>query len=131
MGDTIVGFYNNLNYSWNFDNPLNKEFAAAYEKKTGEKAWFIPAENYIAAQFLFNAVRKAKSIDVEKVKAAMNGLSFDTISGPFTMRAEDHQAERNTFVGQIVDDGGEKGWKVVKTVPPGETTPAANADCKL
>jgi branched-chain amino acid transport system substrate-binding protein len=131
MGDTIDGFYNNLNYSWNFDNPLNKPFADAYEKKYGEKAWFIPAENYIAAQFLFNAVRKAKSIEVEKVKAAMNGLSFDTISGPFTMRAEDHQAERNTFVGQIVDDGGEKGWKVVKTVPPGETSPAASADCKL
>jgi ABC-type branched-subunit amino acid transport system substrate-binding protein len=131
MGETINGFYNNLNYSWNFDNPLNKTFAAAYEKKYGEKSWFIPAENYIAAQFLFNAVRKAKSVDVNKVKAAMSGLSFDTISGKLTMRAPDHQAERDTFVGQVVDDAGSQGWKVIKTVPPGESTPAADAACKI
>ena len=30
-GDTIDGFYNNLNYSWNFDNPLNKPFAGREE----------------------------------------------------------------------------------------------------
>jgi ABC-type branched-subunit amino acid transport system substrate-binding protein len=131
MGDTILGFYNNLNYSWNFDNALNKTFAASYEKKYGTKPWFIPAENYIAAQFLFNAVRKAKSVDVEKVKTAMNGLSFDTISGPFEMRAGDHQAVRDTFVGQIVDESGQKGWKVIKTVPSGETTPTASGDCTM
>ena len=131
MGDSIDGFYNNLNYSWNFDNPLNKTFAAAYEKKYGEKAWFIPAENYIAAQFLFNAVRKAKTIEVDKVKAAMNGLSFDTISGPLEMRAGDHQAVRDTFVGEVVQDGADKGWKVVKTVPPTETTPNASSDCRM
>jgi ABC-type branched-subunit amino acid transport system substrate-binding protein len=131
MGDSIDGFYNNLNYSWNFDNPLNKTFAASYEKKYGEKAWFIPAENYIAAQFLFNAVRKAKTTDVDEVKAAMNGLSFDTISGPFEMRAGDHQAVRDTFVGEIVQDGTDKGWKVVKTVPPTETTPNASGDCRM
>jgi branched-chain amino acid transport system substrate-binding protein len=131
MGNSILGFYNNLNYSWNFDNPLNKAFAAAYEKKYAAKPYFIPAENYIAAQFLFNAVRKAKSIDVSKVKTAMNGLSFDTISGPFQMRAADHQAVRDTFVGEVVDQSGEKGWKVVKTVSPDETTPVANPDCKM
>jgi branched-chain amino acid transport system substrate-binding protein len=131
MGNGIVGFYNNLNYSWNFKNPLNTSFAAAYEKKYGSKPYFIPAENYIAAQFLFNAVRKAKSVDVNQVKTAMNGLSFDTISGPFTMRAADHQAERNTFVGQVVDQSGGLGWKVVKTVAPTETTPTASAACKM
>jgi ABC-type branched-subunit amino acid transport system substrate-binding protein len=131
MGDVIEGFYNNLNYSWNFDNPKNKAFAAAYEKKYGEKAWFIPAENYIAAQFLFEAVRKAKSVEVDKVKATMNGLTFDSITGEVEMRPEDHQAVRDTYVGQIVKQDGELGWKVVSTVPPSETTPQASPDCKM
>jgi branched-chain amino acid transport system substrate-binding protein len=134
MGDTIVGFYNNLNYSWNFDGAKNKAFATAYEQQFGKKPSFIPAENYIAAQFLFEAVRKAKSIDVEKVKAAMNGLSFESISGNVQMRAEDHQATRDTYVGQIVkqaDGTAGMGWKVISTVPPEQTTPAPSADCKM
>lgn len=134
MGRTIVGFYNNLNYSWNFDNPKNKAFATAYEQQFGEKPAFIPAENYIAAQFLFEAVRKAGSIDVAKVKAAMNGLSFDSISGKVQMRAADHQAVRDTYVGQIVEQPGGvagMGWKVISTVTPDKTTPTASPDCKM
>jgi branched-chain amino acid transport system substrate-binding protein len=134
MGKSIVGFYNNLNYSWNFDNPQNKAFAAAYEQQFGEKPAFIPAENYIAAQFLFEAVRKAKSVDIAKVKAAMDDLSFDSISGNVKMRGADHQAVRDTYVGQIVAQPGGvagMGWKVVRTVTPDKTTPTASPDCKM
>jgi branched-chain amino acid transport system substrate-binding protein len=134
MGNTILGFYNNLNYSWNFDNPKNAAFATAYEKQFGTKPSFIPAENYIAAQFLFDAVRKAKSIDIEKVKAAMNGLTFDSISGRVQMRPQDHQAVRDTFVGQIIKQNGGvagMGWKVITAVPADKTTPTPSADCKM
>jgi branched-chain amino acid transport system substrate-binding protein len=134
MGKSIVGFYNNLNYSWNFDNPKNKAFAAAYEQQFREKPAFIPAENYIAAQFLFEAVRKAKSVDIAKVKAAMDDLSFDSISGNVKMRGTDHQAVRDTYVGQIVAQPGGvagMGWKVVSTVTPDKTTPTASPDCKM
>ena len=132
MGDEIEGFYNNLTYASDFDNPHNKAFVAAYEKAYGEKPFFIPAENYLTAQFLFEAVKKAGSVDVAKVKAAMDGLTVDTINGKLTMRPEDHQALRDTYVGKIVKkEDGKLGWEVVSTVPPDQSTPKPSADCKL
>jgi branched-chain amino acid transport system substrate-binding protein len=131
MGDEITGFYNNLTYAWDFDNPQNKQFVAAYEKAYGEKPFFIPAENYLAAQFLFAAVKKAGSVDVEKVKAAMNNLTIDTINGKLTMRPQDHQALRDTYVGKIVKKNGALGWEVVSTVPPEKSTPQPSPDCKM
>jgi branched-chain amino acid transport system substrate-binding protein len=131
MGDVITGFHNNLTYAPDFDNPKNTAFVAAYEKAYGEKPFFIPAENYVAAQFLFEAVKKAGSVDPNKVKAVMNGLQIDSINGPLTMRPEDHQALRNTYVGKIVKKNGALGWEVVATIPPDQSTPSPSPDCKM
>jgi len=131
MGDEIEGFYNNLTYASDFDNPKNKAFVAAYEKAYKEKPFFIPAENYVAAQFLFEAVKKAGSVDPAKVKPAMNGLTIDSINGKLTMRPQDHQALRDTYVGKIVKKNGGLGWEVVSTVHPDQSTPQPNPDCKM
>jgi branched-chain amino acid transport system substrate-binding protein len=131
MGDSIVGWYDRGSYMQQVDTPKNKAFVDAYTKKYESKLWNVPGDSYIGAQFLFEAVRKAKSLDVEKVKAAMNTLSMDTIAGPLTMRPEDHQALRPTYVGQIVKDGDGLAWKIDQSVPPSETSPSPNPDCKL
>jgi ABC-type branched-subunit amino acid transport system substrate-binding protein len=131
MGDTILGFHNNLNYSWRFDNPQNAAFVAEYERRFKSKPYFITAENHIAAQFLFEAVRKAGSTEVARVKAAMDAMSLDTVVGKLQMRAADHQAVRDTFVGKVVKDGDGLGWDVVSTVPPSVSTPQADGACKL
>jgi ABC-type branched-subunit amino acid transport system substrate-binding protein len=131
MGDSIVGWYDRGSYMEQVDTPQNKAFVAEWSKQHESKLWNVPGDSYIGAQFLFEAVRKAKSVDVAKVKAAMNDLSIDTIAGPLTMRSQDHQALRPTYVGQIVkgDDG--LGWKIVQSVPPEQTSPTPNAECKL
>lgn len=131
MGDTVLGFKNNLNYTWKFDNPKNAAFVKAYVARYRDKPYFIPAENYIAAQFLFAGVRKAASTDVAKVKTAMNALQIDTISGPLKMRPQDHQALRDTYVGEVVKEGSGLGWKVIATAPPSKTTPQPGAGCEL
>ena len=131
MGDSIVGWYDRGSYMQAIDNPLNTAFVDAWKSKNDSQLWNVPGDSYIGAQFLFEAVRKAKSIDVEKVKAAMNDLSLDTVAGQLTMRPEDHQALRPTYVGQVVKEGDTLGWKIVETVPPSETSPTANAECKM
>jgi branched-chain amino acid transport system substrate-binding protein len=131
MGDTIVGWYDRGSYMQAIDTPKNKAFVDAWSKKHETKLWNVPGDSYIGAQFLFEAVRKAKSIDVEKVKAAMNGLSLDTLAGQLTMRPQDHQALRPTYVGQIEKQGDGLGWKIVETVPPEKTSPTPNAECKM
>jgi hypothetical protein len=50
------------------------------------------------------------------------------------MRPQDHQAVRDTFVGQIIKQNGGvagMGWKVITAVPADKTTPTPSADCKM
>ena len=78
---------------------------------------------------LFEAVKKADSVDPAKVKAAMNGLSFDSIAGQVTM-GNDHQLVRPTYVGQVVEEGDAIGWKVVAEADGSKTRPAPDPACK-
>jgi branched-chain amino acid transport system substrate-binding protein len=129
LGNKIVGFYNNLGYDVSSDNAKNQEFVEAYEAKSGKKPYYIVADNYIAAQLLFEGVRKAGSVDPAKVREALNGLSFESIEGPVTV-ADDQQLVRQTHIGQVEKQAGGLGWKVVATAPGEEIHPEANPDCK-
>ena len=95
-------------------------------------------KSYLAFMFLAEAIRKAKSVDVEEVIKAWEGLEMKSIVGPLVMRACDHQvitpisvAEvrkgpgeyyQFPFVGKPTVIAPEKG-----AVPPGET---GNPRCK-
>jgi ABC-type branched-subunit amino acid transport system substrate-binding protein len=129
LGDKIVGFYNNLGYDVSSDAPMNKAFVDAWTAKEGGAPYYVQADNYMAAQVLFQAVAKAKSVDPAKVKAVMNGLSFDSIVGNVTMGA-DHQLVRPSYVGQVVKSGDALGWKVVAEADGSKTQPSPNAACK-
>jgi ABC-type branched-subunit amino acid transport system substrate-binding protein len=132
LGDKIVGFYNNIGYVNGLDNAKNKEFVAAWKAKNGGKApYYVQADAYLGAQTLFEAVKKAKSVDPTKVKAALDTLSFDSIVGQVSMRAGDHQIQRPSYVGQVAKTGGELGWKIISTVPATETQPQADPSCEL
>jgi branched-chain amino acid transport system substrate-binding protein len=55
---------------------------------------------------IFEAIRKAKSTDTEKLIAALRGLDFSTPFGPATFRALDHQSTMGAFVGKLDLRGG-------------------------
>lgn len=133
MGDTIAGWYGADSYMAAIDTPENQEFVSAWKKKYGSDArlWNVPADAYVGAQVLFEAVRKADSIELEDVKAAMDGVTIETLTGELRMRPEDHQALRPSYVSQIEQDGKDLRWKVVSSVKPDQTSPAPNPDCKL
>jgi branched-chain amino acid transport system substrate-binding protein len=57
------------------------------------------------------AMKKAGSLDNEKLVAAMRGLEVDTPFGRITYRALDHQSTMGAYVGRI----GLKGGKGVMT----------------
>jgi ABC-type branched-subunit amino acid transport system substrate-binding protein len=131
LGKNVVGFYNNLGYSATIDTPRNKAFVDAYKAKYGKDPYYVPADNYVGALALFEAVRKADSVDPAKVRTALNGLTFESLDGPVTIRAEDHQALRKNYLGQVVENGGSLGWKITAEVDPSVSTPQPNPDCKL
>jgi ABC-type branched-subunit amino acid transport system substrate-binding protein len=130
LGDKVVGFYGNVGYDVNATNAANQAFVKGYTAKYGEAPYTVPADNYLAAQLLFEAVQKAGSVDPQKVKAAMAGLRFDSIVGPVSV-GRDHQLVRPAYVAKVVKQGSGLGFEVVKTVPGEELRPQPSPDCKL
>jgi ABC-type branched-subunit amino acid transport system substrate-binding protein len=129
LGDKILGFYNNLGYDASDSNPLNTAFVDAWTKKQGSAPYYVEADNYLSAQVLFQAVAKAKSVDPAKVKAALTGLSFDSIVGNVSM-GKDHQLVRPSYVGQVVKKDGALGWKVIAKAEGTQTRPTPDPACK-
>jgi branched-chain amino acid transport system substrate-binding protein len=54
--------------------------------------------------FLAEAIKKAGSIDADKVVQAWEGMSFEGLAGKMTMRACDHQIQAPGVVGMIQKD---------------------------
>ena len=79
----------------------NQEFVKAYMAKNNEypSAWSV--EGYDGVYFLAEAIKKAKSLDKEKVIAALEGLTIDSPRGKATLRKEDHQMVADYMVGEI------------------------------
>ena len=80
----------------------NKAFVKAYmaDYKDYPSAW--AAEGYDGVTFLAEAVKKAGSLDTEKVVAALEGLTIDAPRGKATLRKEDHQLSSDFMVGETV-----------------------------
>jgi ABC-type branched-subunit amino acid transport system substrate-binding protein len=131
LGESVVGFYNNVGYDEAADNKLNKEFVDAYTKANGEAPYYVPADNYLAAQTLFAGIKKAGSIDPAKVQKALDDLTFDSIVGEVTMRGADHQLLRPSYLGQVEGSGTELSFKILGDAEPDVTAPKPNPDCKL
>jgi len=82
----------------------NQEFVKAYQDdyKDYPSAW--AAEGYDGVYFLAEAIKKAGSLDTDKVIAALEGLTIDAPRGKSTLRKEDHQLSSDFMVGETVFD---------------------------
>jgi branched-chain amino acid transport system substrate-binding protein len=82
----------------------NQEFVKAYmaDFKDYPSAW--AAEGYDGVYFLAEAIRKAGSLDTDKVIAALEGLTLELPRGKATLRKEDHQLSSDFMVGETVFD---------------------------
>src|SRR3954449_12277705 len=73
-------------------NPVNDWLVAEHQKRFNAPPDFFTAGGFASAMAVVAAVNKAKSLDTEKLIAAMEGLEFDTPKGKMVFRKEDHQA---------------------------------------
>lgn len=131
LGDTIVGYYNNVGYDESGDNELNKKFVEAYTEDHGSAPYYVPADNYLAAETLFAAIEKAGSTDPAKVAKAIDGLTFDSIVGEVSVRGEDHQVLRDSYLGKVVKGDGGLAFEVLSNTEPSVTTPEPDPACKF
>jgi urea transport system substrate-binding protein len=112
----LVGHLAAWNYFMSIKAPANDEFTkkwGAYAKAkniAGHKDKPLtndPMEaTYIGIYMWKQAVEKAKSFDVDKVRVAMAGQTFTAPSGiTSTMDAKNHHLHKAVFIGEVKADG--------------------------
>ena len=113
IGKSANGFVTGVGYSPKLDNPANKKFVADFQKAYSKLPDLYGADSYGLLYFYKAAVEKAKSTETDKVRAAMNDLSWQTPQGIKKMRAGDHQAMQDMFAVRV--ENGE--FNIVGKVP--------------
>jgi len=105
--DYPVGIWGNAYDAFNWEGapPAHKDYiarVAAFTKQDPPSSW--PVTGYVAMQMLTEAIKKANSVDSEKVAKALLDLTIDTPIGKQTMNGKDHQANRGQVWGKTVSD---------------------------
>lgn len=129
--DRLVGALGTNTWLPSADEPGTQAFVEAYQEATGERPTENVGNGYLGMQALFAAVEEADSSAPADVAEALEGLTFDSIQGEVTMRAEDHQIEAPTYVGTVerTDDG--LVLQAEQAIPATENNPEPNSACKL
>ena len=99
--ETPSGWYV-TGYPWNaIKTPEHKRFLDAYQKRYKDYPRLGSIVGYSTIMTAVAAMKKAGSVDSEKLVQAMKGLQVDTPFGRITYRALDHQATMGAYVGKI------------------------------
>ncbi len=111
----LVGHLAAWNYFQSVENPVNTEFVNKW--KAYAKAKNLPGADkavtndpmeatYVGIHMWAQAVEKAGTTDVDKVRDALAGQTFAAPSGyTLTMDATNHHLHKPVMIGEIQDDG--------------------------
>jgi len=97
--------------SWNYyqttDTPENKEFVKKYKAKYGEdRVTDDPIEAaYIQVYLWAEAVKKAGTTDVDKVREAAKGIEFKAPEGTVKIEGENQHIWKTVRIGEVQEDG--------------------------
>jgi urea transport system substrate-binding protein len=103
----IVGQYVAWNYYQTTKGAANDKFVKAYKAKYGaDRVTDDPIEaGYVGVHLWALAAEKAGSTDVEKVKAAAKGLTFEAPEGLVTIDGDNQHIYKTARIGKLRSDG--------------------------
>ena len=117
LGDETPEGWIVTGYPWEqIDTPAHKAFVAAYRAKFNDTPRLGSFLGYVVAGIVRDVIEKAGSTDTDKMIAAFDGMKFETMVGPATMRAADRQLSLGAWVGELgkADKMGiMKNWKFI------------------
>jgi len=91
-------------FTWySFTYPESKEHDAWVQEvlnKTGKYPTSGSMWGYMAIKFLAAAIEKAGTVDNEKVRKALEGMTLDSVIGPITIRKIDHESVWPSWFGK-------------------------------
>ena len=103
----LVGHLAAWNYFQSAETDANSSFIKAWKKKMGAKrVTNDPMEaHYIGFNMWVQAVKKAKTVEVDKVRDAMYGQTFPNLTGGTAVMLPNHHLAKPVLIGEIQADG--------------------------
>jgi len=103
VGPASLGVNSGMRYLYSIDNPANRKFVEAYQKKYNAIPPVAGGEAYDGMSWWLDTVEKTASWDKEKwIDAFADSVRENSVEGRKTMRACDHQALQVGFWGEVV-----------------------------
>ncbi|MBP2643407.1 MAG: Leu/Ile/Val-binding protein [Firmicutes bacterium] len=101
--DVLNNTYFTNFYSLEDTNPRSQAFIEAYEKEYGQPPDSMAAMGYDAAYLLVDAIKRANSVDPDKIREALAATKdFNSVSGSMSLN-ETHDAIRGVVIIQMKD----------------------------
>ncbi|MGH7393139.1 MAG: ABC transporter substrate-binding protein [Candidatus Rokuibacteriota bacterium] len=98
--DVFDGVYGGTTFYWELAQtiPSARKFVDAFQKKNGRPPFDYAGYAYSGTRLLLEAIERAKSVESEKVIAALEGHTYDHYKGKQWVRKCDHQSFQDVYV---------------------------------
>jgi branched-chain amino acid transport system substrate-binding protein len=128
VGDAALGLVGSSRYPFTLDNPANKAFVAAYTKEMGGVPDQFEGEAYHGLVALIAGIEKAKSIEPDQLRVALEDMEIDSIKGKVKLRKCDHQGTTEGFIVKVANKQGYSHAvpDILKVYPADQVTPPCN-----
>lgn len=95
MGEDALGVKSASHWSVSLDNPGNKRFVAAFEKKYNSVPSEFAAQAYDVIMMIDGALKKTggKTQDADALRAALKAADFESVRGAFKFNNNHHPVE--------------------------------------
>lgn len=104
--ETMEGIYVGAQYWHTVDAPANREFVELFRETYDRNPSYAHAGGYISGRLILDGVAAAGSTEPSEIMAALEGLEYEGLTGPETIRAEDHQVIKDYYlmIGKAASD---------------------------
>lgn len=126
VGEAALDLVGSSRYSFTYEHPLNTEFVELWKKEFGNVPDTFEGEQWQCMKVFQAAIEKAKTIEADKLRVALETLEIESVKGKIAFRKCDHQAVQQGFMVKVVKEGNELIPKVIATYPGERTTPPCN-----
>jgi branched-chain amino acid transport system substrate-binding protein len=126
--------YTNRAYVYTVENEMNNDFVDRFREEIGNPPGLAEGVSYKNMDAFLNAASEADSLDAGDVVSTFSGYDTESITGPYTMRACDHQGQFALYQTRLegLDDEGYPAWEVLQTTPKEDfLLPCEETGCDL
>jgi len=132
MGEDALGVKSASQWAINLDNPGNKRFVAAFEKKYNSVPSEFAAQAYDVIMMIDGALKKTggKTDDAEALRAALKSADFQSVRGAFKFNNNQHPIQ-DFYLLNVIKDAQGRLVQVSESVAAKGLSDIYAKDCKM